>query len=51
MPKEKKMLMPLSYGGLIRYPEEGKEKIKLKPKHLVALVVAVVLFEIFLRFL
>jgi preprotein translocase subunit Sec61beta len=49
MARAKKVYIPASYGGLIRYPEEGKEKIKLKPEHLVWLTVGVILFEIILR--
>ena len=49
MAKQKKVYMPLSYGGLIRYPEEGKEKIRLKPKDLIWITILIIAFELFLR--
>lgn len=42
--------MPSGSGGLIRYGEEGKVLIKLKPEHVGYVVVAVVIFEIVLKF-
>lgn len=50
MAKKDKVYMPSGMGGLIRYGEEGKVKFKLKPMHLVYLVVAVVTLEIVLQF-
>ena len=47
----KKLYMPMGAGGLMRFPEEEKEVIKLKPKHMIWIVVGVVIFEIILKFL
>lgn len=47
----KKLYMPMGTGGLLRFPEEEKEVIKIKPKHLIWTVVGVVIFEIALKFL
>lgn len=49
MAKKDKLYMPMGTGGLIRYPEEGKEVIKLKPKHVVWVVIGIVILEIILR--
>jgi preprotein translocase subunit Sec61beta len=43
------MRMPSGMGGLMRYFEEYKSKIQLKPAHVVLLVVAVLAFEIIIR--
>jgi preprotein translocase subunit Sec61beta len=51
MAKRYKVYMPSGMGGLIRYGEEGKQKIKLKPKDLVYVVVVIVVFELVLKFL
>jgi len=45
----KRVILPSGYGGLIRYPEEEKSKIKLKPEHLVWIVVGIIIIEIVLR--
>ena len=42
--------MPSGMGGLIRYPEEEKEVIKLKPMHVIYIVIGVFVFELFLKF-
>lgn len=51
MAKQDKVYMPSGIGGLIRYPEEEKEVIKLKPKHVVIGVIAIAVFEIVLKIL
>ena len=33
--------MPMGAGGLMRYPEEEKEVIKLKPKHIIWIVIGI----------
>ena len=48
MTKKGKMQMPQSTAGLVRYFEESKEAIKLKPQHVV--VVCVILIELELAF-
>jgi len=46
----KRLYMPMGTGGLIRYPEEEKEVIKLKPKQIVGIVIVIAVIEIFLKF-
>jgi preprotein translocase subunit Sec61beta len=45
----KKLYMPMGAGGLMRFPEEEKEVIKVKPKQLIWIVVGIVVFEIALK--
>ena len=45
-----KVYMPSGVGGLIRYAEEEKEVIKLKPKHVIMIVLGIAAFEIALKF-
>lgn len=47
----KRLYMPLGTGGLLRYSEEEKEVIKLKPKHIMWAIAGIVVFEIALKFL
>ncbi len=49
--KEEKVYMPMGAGGLIRYAEEEKQKIRLQPKHVVWIVTGVVALELLLKFL
>jgi preprotein translocase subunit Sec61beta len=49
MVKREKIYLPMGAGGLLRYPEEEKEVIKIKPEHVVYIVIAIILFEIILR--
>lgn len=49
MARRDKVYMPSGVGGLIRYSEGEKELIKLKPKHVVEIVVGIVIFEIILK--
>ncbi|MEM1535923.1 MAG: preprotein translocase subunit Sec61beta [Candidatus Pacearchaeota archaeon] len=41
--------IPASSGGLIRYGEEYETKFKLKPAHVIALIIAIIAFELLLR--
>ena len=43
--------MPSGIGGLVRFPEEEKEVVKLKPKHVIMIVVGIALFELVLKIL
>jgi len=43
--------MPTGMAGLIRYGEESKDQIKVKPKHIIAFCVVVVILELILKFL
>ncbi|MBI2545055.1 MAG: preprotein translocase subunit Sec61beta [Candidatus Aenigmarchaeota archaeon] len=49
--KKDKMYMPSGIGGLIRYNEEEKEVLKLKPKHVVFIVLGLATVEILLKIL
>ncbi len=46
MPKKNQMQMPQSTAGLVRYFEESKEAIKIKPEHLIAILVIIIALEI-----
>ena len=46
-----RITMPSSQGGLVRYFNEYKSKIQIKPIHVVALVFAVIVLELLLRVL
>ena len=43
--------MPASQGGLVRYYNEYKSKIRVKPIHVVAFAIAVIVLEILFRIL
>jgi preprotein translocase subunit Sec61beta len=51
MSKKDKIYMPSGAGGLVRYGEEGKVLIKLKPEHVAYIVAALVAAELVLKFL
>ncbi len=44
-----KVTMPSSQGGLVRYLEDYKSKIVLKPEHVLLIIVMVILIEIILH--
>lgn len=44
-----KIFMPSGMGGLIRYPEEEKDVIKLKPKHIIWIVIGLAIFELAIK--
>ena len=44
-----KVYMPMGTGGLLRYTDEEKVFIKLKPKHVIAMVAGLVAIEIVLK--
>ncbi len=49
MAQDNKVQMPSSMGGLVRYFDEYKSRIELKPGHVIILVIVVVLVEILLH--
>jgi len=49
MAKDHKINMPLSGGGLVRYFDEYKSRLSFSPKVVFAMVVIVVVLEIFLH--
>lgn len=51
MARKDRIYMPSGSGGLLRYGEEGKVLIKLRPEHVAYIVAAVVVFEIVLKFI
>jgi preprotein translocase subunit Sec61beta len=51
MSKKDRITMPQSTAGLVRYFEESKEAIKLKPEHIVAVCVFIIVVEIALKFI
>lgn len=44
-----KINVPSGYGGLMRYGEEYKSKIVLKPEYIVVFIIAVILFVAILK--
>jgi len=49
MAKKDKVYLPAGTGGLIRYGEEQKELIKIKPKHVVYIAICIIILEIALK--
>ena len=43
--------VPASSGGLVRYFDEYKSKLQIKPEFVVLLIILVIVFEIVLRFI
>lgn len=41
--------MPSGSGGLVRYFDEYKSKIQLKPEYIIVIIILVIIFEIALR--
>ncbi len=50
MGKKQKMQMPQSTAGLVRYFDASKEKIKLRPEHVVGACVVIIVVELLLKF-
>jgi len=51
MAKKEKSVMPQSTAGLIRYFDQGKEAIKIKPEHILIVASVYIAFEIIIKFL
>jgi len=49
MAKKDKIYMPMGAGGLVRYSEEEKQVIKIKPKQVIYIVIGIVAVEILLK--
>ena len=45
---DNKIHMPAGFGGLMRFEEEYESKIMLKPTHVIAFVILILAFRIFL---
>jgi len=48
---DQRIQMPAGFGGLMRFSEEYKSKITLKPVHVIAFIIAVMAFRILLEFI
>ncbi|MCS7123458.1 MAG: preprotein translocase subunit Sec61beta [Candidatus Aenigmarchaeota archaeon] len=48
MAKKDKVYIPSGIGGLVRYPEEEKSKIKLEPIHVIIFAILIAVIEIIL---
>lgn len=51
MSKKDKMMMPQSTAGLVRYFDESKESIKIKPEHVVIACVVLSAVVLAMRFM
>ena len=49
MAQEQRMMLPSSQGGLVRYFDEYKSKIRLKPGHVLILAAAVIVIELLIH--
>lgn len=48
MPQDNRISMPSGMGGLMRYFDEYKSRIRIKPGHIIIMVGVVILIMIFL---
>ncbi len=48
MPQDNKISMPSGMGGLVRYFDEYKSKIRFKPGHIIVLCIVVIVIMILL---
>ena len=44
-----KVSMPSSQGGLVRYFDDYRSKIELKPEHVILLIILVIIIELILH--
>jgi preprotein translocase subunit Sec61beta len=51
MAKKDKSRLPSGMGGLVRYDEEVKETLKIKPEYVIYFSLGVIVLELILRFL
>jgi len=51
MAKKDKIYMPSSWAGLLRFGEEEKHLVKLKPEHVIYISIGIVALELILRFI
>ena len=49
MPSDQKMMLPSSQGGLVRYFDEYKSKVQIRPIHVVLLTIGVVVVVLFMH--
>jgi len=48
MAASNKIQMPAGFGGLMRFEEEYTSKINLKPTHVIAFIITIIAFRVFL---
>lgn len=51
MGKKDKVQMPSGMAGLVKYGNEPKKGIKIKPEHIIAISAGIVVIEVLLKFL
>jgi len=49
MASDNRIQMPAGFGGLMRFDEEFKSKIMIKPVHVIGFVILIIVFRIFLN--
>jgi len=49
MARNNKINMPSGMGGLVRYYDDVKSKLEIKPMHVIILIIIVILVELFLH--
>lgn len=49
MARDDRVSMPQSIGGLVRYFDEYKSKIHIKPHYIIAIIVLVIIIELILN--
>jgi preprotein translocase subunit Sec61beta len=49
MPQDQRVMLPSSQGGLVRYYDEYKSKLQIKPSHVIVLALAIIAIEVFLH--
>ena len=47
---DNRISIPSGFGGLMRFQEEYDSRFMLKPTHVVAFVIAIIAFRVFLNF-
>jgi len=48
---QKKLRTPSGAGGLVRYDEEAKSLVELKPTHVMGIIAGLILLELILMFI
>ena len=46
---QNKINIPSGFGGIVRYNEEYESKLKLKPEHIILMIILVIVFVIALK--
>ncbi|MBS3133343.1 preprotein translocase subunit Sec61beta [Candidatus Woesearchaeota archaeon] len=49
MPQDQRVMLPSSQGGLVRYYDEYKSKLQIKPSHVIILAIVIIALEAFLH--